>query len=92
MGEADATNVKDGTITSSACPTPAALSARYIADVPLLTAYPYWAPQYFAKFPSNSLTFGPFMYLWLSKTCITDFFISSVMPGTDNGTFMIYTL
>ena len=54
-----ATNVIDGTTTSSPGPIPAASACRWSAAVPLATAIACAAPAYSANAASNSAMRGP---------------------------------
>ncbi len=66
-----ATNVCDGTITSSPAPTPSARSPNSSASNPLPTVTQWVAPQYAANSRSNSATSGPARYRPESSTRAT---------------------
>ena len=63
MALAVATNVSDGTITSSPGPRPAARAIRCSAAVQLVTAIACGAPVYASIASSNARVRGP----WLSQ-------------------------
>ena len=56
---AEAINVKSGTMTSSPGPIPIALSPKYNAKVPLFANTPYLQSISLQSFSQNSFDFGP---------------------------------